>query len=680
MRRFARISELRLLIVCSATLIVIPATTVRAGEPLERNRFRAFIASITRCAEEISEVAGGECLKKAIQNQPESLKWISDPDRLVLLFQAAKMDDEANELIDGYRNILEKNAGVVFDQIQSILPNFSGSAQARKLSLGFGLPTLGLYLSSLNARQLDAIAAQINPQTLENAHVKFRELIAKIQPKKIADFASLFTSLSATTDESTARIQKLTDDLIENYFDSFTVGEKAHIISDYFRTPLEASPSEKLRPLLQNLDPVMQKIFQLVGRLIKDPIVEEATAILQSSLEPFPIEKMKAKVEERYGRPFEEIFENYDPKSIRRATTGQVLFADLITTKERVAIKVRIPQITEQFHASKKRLLGLKAVQTNPGLSQFVSGLLDVIATELDYRNEAEYTDIAQSLYTDAKRGVRPAIRIPTFKAEEDLVIYAFAKGVKPTKLLGGSDLEIRSRLIRNLIELWTETVFFKNIESMPEFYMTTLFHGDLHPENIVIDTATETLTVLDFGNVGLFPLSERREYLRLYLAALRENPDTILGIVRGFYIETKMSDSDARAVEKIADEVWKDPLLREIRLDSFLSRAMDEVGIPVRKSISSLLRGMAFLRIEAQQIDLLLDGSDWARKIPRVDFNRTMKTSLLNGVKKEFPGTLFGNSDETLLNRKLLGEAFGALMNSRFVQPCKNLLRSKQN
>lgn len=466
-----RFEPYKLLILFGLGVIGTALTSAHAEVSLERDRFRAFIASVTLCAEEASRVTGGKCLKKAFQDHPESLKWISDPDRLVLLFQASRMDSESSDFIDGYRIVLEKNADAILAQIPSILPKMGGLAYVRNFTVGFTLPTLGLYLSSLAPNQLQIVTALISEKNFETLHESFCEFIEKIQPKKIAVFGSFFNSLNATSTETTARTQKLISELIENYFESLTVLEKSRIISDYFKTPIDASPSEKLRPLLQNLDPVMQKIFQLVGRLIKDPAVEEATAILQSSLEPFPIELMKRKVEERYGRPFDELFVNYDSKNMRRATTGQVLFADIAGTKSRVAIKVRIPGITERFNAARTRLLGLKAVKKNPGLSQFVVGLLDVIATELDYRNEAKYTDVAQTLYTDKKRGIQPAKRMTSFQAEEDLVVYAFATGVKPTKLTSSSDLAIRARLMRNLIELWTETVFFKTSKRPPNFY-----------------------------------------------------------------------------------------------------------------------------------------------------------------------------------------------------------------
>lgn len=196
----------------------------------------------------------------------------------------------------------------------------------------------------------------------------------------------------------------------------------------------------------------------------------------------------------------------------------------------------------------------------------------------------------------------------------------------------------------------------------------------------MVIDTATETLTILDFGNVGLFPLAERRFYLTLYLASIGNESSEMVKAVRGFYPGESIPNAEERAIEKIAHEIWADPLQRVNRLELFLARAVNEVGLPVPKSVSSLLRGMSFLRIETLELNSLLAASDPRKKIPRLDFDKTVENAMKKGFKREFSKTLFGTPTDAFLSRPLLRRTVEAFLSSRFVQPCMNLLRLKKS
>lgn len=364
---------------------------------------------------------------------------------------------------------------------------------------------------------------------------------------------------------------------------------------------------------------------------------------------------------------------------MKRATTGQVLFATVIETGERVGIKVRIPGILDAYEKAQKRLLGLDVVRNNKAIWKFVIGILETIRAELDYRNEAKFTDLSQSLYSSPKRGIEPLRRIKSFIAEEDIVIYAFASGKSPTSFTEGGELALRAKRIKSLVELWTETVFFKNIESdEAKFFNTTMFHGDLHPGNLLLDTKTEILTILDFGNMGFFPLEERRQYVNLTLAASNYSPDQIVRASAQMYGEKGAPRADVERMNAIAEEVWADPKLRPKRLDHFLSRASNAVDMPLKASISSFTRGRGFLKTEADEIDKLLAEQDPTGKIPRVEFTKTMNKTIVKGIKQELSPTLFGKADDALISRTILKRALSIFWHSRFVNPCLNLFRPK--
>jgi predicted unusual protein kinase regulating ubiquinone biosynthesis (AarF/ABC1/UbiB family) len=619
-------------------------------------------------------------VKAVVVKEPQSLRWIADPDRLELLFQASRLENEAKPLLDRLRAVLKKNAEKIARSLADTLPGrgpHPGEVHLEKLIEHYGIPTAGLFAASRPPEELNEWASRVPNERFASIQKSITGMISQFNIADVKGFSTLLNSTREMTQDSNERVRKLTNDLLTEYLGTLTREEKTKILSDFLRSPIEGDATEKLRPLLENLDPIMQKILQLFGRKAKDPTLEHALSLLESSLTPFPFSEMKARFEARHGRPFDEVFRDYDPAAIRRATTGQVVFATETSTGGRVAIKVRAPGILANYQQARTRLMALPSVKSNPGIAEFVRGLLDVIAAELDYRNEATFTDLAKQVYTSEARKIRPVERLERFASQEDVLVYSYVSGAKSTSLKAGQDLRLRAERIRSLVELWTETVFFKNLESPDgKFHLTTLFHGDLHPGNFMIDPATGWLVLLDFGNVGLFPLSERRDYIRMFLASLDDSPTTMVATLKSLSGEQALSRESWTQLDRIAGEVWRDPKLKAERMTSFITRATDEVGMPVANSISSLLRGMSFLQIEANQVDHLLAATPLKE---RVNFTATMKRTLTAQLRKEFPRTLFGKSNDSLVDRRLLGDAVQSYLHSRFVSPCRNLFTRKE-
>jgi predicted unusual protein kinase regulating ubiquinone biosynthesis (AarF/ABC1/UbiB family) len=674
-RRIATIA-----VVCAA---IATATSGLAGANEnsrieERLRFRNFLANLVSCAS--AGTNDGACVKAAVLAEPESLRWIGDPDRLELLFQASRLEHEAKPLLDRLRALLKKNAAKIAETLNQSLPVPDprlGGAQLEKLIERYGFPNVGLFAASRSPDELNEWAARVPADHFKAIEKNIAKMVAQFNIADVKGFSTLVNSTREMTQDSNERVRKLTNDLLAQYLRTLTREEKSRILADFFRSPIEGNATDKLRPLLENLDPIMQKILQLFGRKAKDPTLEHALSLLESSLTPYPVTEMKDRFEARYGRRFDEVFRDYDPAAIRRATTGQVVFATEIATGERVAIKARAPGILANYQQASTRLLGLPSVKSNPGIAEFVRSLLDGIAAELDYRNEATYSDLAKQVYTSPARKIHPVERLERYAPYEDILVYGYASGVKSTSLKEGNALRLRAERVRNLIELWTETVFFKNLETADgKFRLTTLFHGDLHPGNFMIDPATGWLVLLDFGNVGLFPLSERRDYIRLYLASLDDSSAALVKTLKDLTGEKNLSRESWEHLGRVAKEIWSDPKLKATRMTSFITRATDEVGMPVANSITSLLRGMAFLEMEATQIDALLPASSAK---DRVDFPRTMKRALVARLREELPRTLFGKSEDALVDRRLLADAAKSYAQSRFVSPCLNLFRGKE-
>lgn len=160
-----------------------------------------------------------------------------------------------------------------------------------------------------------------------------------------------------------------------------------------------------------------------------------------------------------------------------------------------------------------------------PRLTTISRSILEVIRTELDYREEAKFTDLAKPSTTLQKRGFRDEAdsRFHCGRGSRRLCVLS---GTKTDKTHYNLRVKVTPKTRDESDRTRTESAFPHQCGSPHKTTeKTTLFHGDLHPGNILIDSATERMTLLDFGNVGLFPISERRNYIRLYVASLDPNP-----------------------------------------------------------------------------------------------------------------------------------------------------------
>jgi len=105
------------------------------------------------------------------------------------------------------------------------------------------------------------------------------------------------------------------------------------------------------------------------------------------------------RIEGFLGRPLGEIFKEFNPVPIGSASVACV-FSAYLETGERVAIKVRRPQIGEKFVADCAALgLVLKSLEfltiLRPGLSHnFLYDFRSMLLDELDFSKECRYTEL----------------------------------------------------------------------------------------------------------------------------------------------------------------------------------------------------------------------------------------------------------------------------------------------
>ncbi|RFF28753.1 MULTISPECIES: ubiquinone biosynthesis regulatory protein kinase UbiB [unclassified Wenzhouxiangella] len=261
----------------------------------------------------------------------------------------------------------------------------------------------------------------------------------------------------------------------------------------------------RLRRALQELGPIYVKFGQILSTrrdLLPHDIAEELAG-LQDDVPPFPAEMARAAVASELGKPVDELFAEFENEALASASIAQVHGARL-EGGERVVVKIVRPGIERQIRKDLELLHALARLtrryhpegdRIRP--DDIVSEFERVIERELDMQAEAANASLLRHNFEHSADLYIPAIHW-RYTASSVLVMER-VDGV-PVKDIAelerrGVDLE---RLAQRGIRVFYTQAFRDN-----------LFHADMHPGNILIDTtdpADPTYIALDFGIVESLP------------------------------------------------------------------------------------------------------------------------------------------------------------------------------
>ncbi|MEX0915705.1 MAG: ubiquinone biosynthesis regulatory protein kinase UbiB [Wenzhouxiangellaceae bacterium] len=258
----------------------------------------------------------------------------------------------------------------------------------------------------------------------------------------------------------------------------------------------------RLRLALEELGPIYVKFGQILSTrrdLLPSDIADEL-ARLQDHVPAFPGEQARRIVEEELGKPIDELFASFDENPMASASIAQVHAAELPDGTEVVAKVVR-PGIEKRIRGDLE-LLGALArlarryhpegerIRPNEVVAEFERVIID----ELSMQREGANASMLRRNWEDSDELYIPKIYW-SHTAERVLVMERV--GGVPVRDIDelkrqGVDLE---RLATRGIRVFYTQVFRDN-----------LFHADMHPGNIRIDTtdpSDASFIALDFGIVA---------------------------------------------------------------------------------------------------------------------------------------------------------------------------------
>lgn len=296
----------------------------------------------------------------------------------------------------------------------------------------------------------------------------------------------------------------------------------------------------RIRCMLEELGPAFIKLGQLLSirsDMLPDDIVKELE-LLQDKVPPVPVNEIKEKIHNEFGRPVEEVFEYFNEEYVAAASIGQVHEA-VLPTGEAVMVKVQRPGIRQMVDTDLEILRDIaRLIEQRYDWAQYynitdmVEELSETIRRELDYSEEARNTDMVQIQFEDCQ-----SIKVPVIFDEystSQVLTMEKVEGVKLNELNPAvSDKEEKRKLADLLVSAFITQILKEGF-----------FHGDPHPGNILYNPETQQLIFLDFGQVGRLSASMRYDSSSMMMGIIQEDTHRIVkSIFRMAYVPSDIDE-----------------------------------------------------------------------------------------------------------------------------------------
>ena len=253
---------------------------------------------------------------------------------------------------------------------------------------------------------------------------------------------------------------------------------------------------------------------------------------LQYQAVGFPFEIARSTIESELGAPIDKIFESFDKQPLAAASIAQIHKAVLRRKKKKipVVVKVQRPGLADSF----KRDLDIIKVFINLFASFNTSSYLrwDEFIVELEntFREELDFRYEAANGRRMKKNLKFHKIYVPTIYqkyCKSRVLVMEFIDGV------------LMSDYIRTLVsdrakvQRWDDENDVDRKEVGEKLYISllrqifedNLYHGDLHPGNIIL-LRNNKFVLIDLGSTGTLNAELRKVYLS-YIRALTEKDFT---------------------------------------------------------------------------------------------------------------------------------------------------------
>ncbi len=334
---------------------------------------------------------------------------------------------------------------------------------------------------------------------------------------------------------------------------------------------------ERLRLALESLGPIFVKFGQVMSTrrdLIPADVALEL-ARLQDKVPPFPAELAVATIQAELGAPPQQLFRHFDMTPVASASIAQVHFAELHDGRQ-VAVKVLRPGM-------------LKAIEKDLALMRVMAAWLerltadgrrlrprDVVAEfdnylhdELDLMREAANCSQLRRNFGpgSGREGMLLVPEVFWDYTANSVFTMERMHGIQVSQIerLREAGMDIPA-LARRGVEIFFTQVFTDGF-----------FHADMHPGNILVSNAPETLgqyIALDFGIVGSLSEFDKNYLAQNFLAFFQRDYRRVAQLhIESGWAPPETREEELEGAVRAVCEPYFDRPLAEISLGQVLLR-----------------------------------------------------------------------------------------------------------
>ena len=333
----------------------------------------------------------------------------------------------------------------------------------------------------------------------------------------------------------------------------------------------------RLRLALESLGPIFVKFGQVLSTrrdLIPLDIAEQL-ALLQDRVPPFPSEVAAATIHKALGAPPQELFKRFDMQPIASASIAQVHFAELHDGRE-VAVKVLRPGMHEVIYKDLRLMRALAGLIERLGPDgrrlkprEVVAEFDKYLNDELDLIREASNCSQLRRNFSLVKERAELLI-VPE-------VIWEYcASSVFTMERMKGIPINQIDRLRAANVDL--KDLARKGVEIFfTQVFADGFFHADMHPGNIYVSDAPQTLgryIALDFGIVGSLSEFDKNYLAQNFLAFFRRDYRRVAQLhIESGWVPPQTREEELEGAVRAVCEPYFDRPLSEISLGQVLLR-----------------------------------------------------------------------------------------------------------
>src|SRR5919198_1554206 len=243
---------------------------------------------------------------------------------------------------------------------------------------------------------------------------------------------------------------------------------------------------------------------------------QDKLSTLRTSAPPMPWKKVSTVLDDEWGAPVEELFDDFDHDAAAAASIGQVHSA-VLPDGRRVAVKIQYPGVAKALRADMQNagMILRLAKALAPGLDAKAAAeeLKERVLEELDYEYEAQN----QRTFARGYRG-HPFIYVP------DVVSRLSTERVLVTEWVEGLGFDQVKQLDHEARSRFGEIVF--------RFYLGSIFqlqhfNADAHPGNyLLLDDGR--VAFLDFGMTKRLDIEQIELEIEVVKARIDGDPERL--------------------------------------------------------------------------------------------------------------------------------------------------------